>query len=226
MFDITNRPCRIGNSINTRGEKHGESDVVSALDIPVKSIPLDADEAATLLDEPDLQARVFKLDEHDTLVPAFSKVRQFAIEDKIESARVELELNGGKVLELPDCKLRRMLVERLRGGGYSLALQVQATPKMTDPNVGRLLDHLDCDAKITIHVQNEQAEMQLPEGKRAKRSEEETRTNGKAKRKAVKERAKRETVGNVTPIYGRYPNATGETSADQPPPAEPPPSVQ
>lgn len=222
MFDIENRGCRIGTSINTRSEKHGEADVVSALDIPVKNVVLDPSEVALLLEEPDLQARMFKPDENNTLVPAFPKVKRFPIDEKIESARVELTLDGGKVLTLPECKLRRLLVERLRGGGYSLALQIQATPKMTDPNVGRLLDHLDCDAKITIHVQNEQAEMQLPEGKhvrtRAQReAAAETPTNRTAKRKAAKERAKAETVGNVTPIHGRYP---ADTESSPTPPAD------
>ncbi len=224
MFDLENRACRIGTSINTRSEKHGDTDRVSALDIPVKQIVLDKDEAAILLDEPDLEARMFKPDENGTLVPAFPKVKRFPVDDVIESARVELELGANKVLVLPECKLRRLLVERLRGGGYSLALQIQCTPKMLDPNVGRLLDHLDCDVKITIRVQNEQAEMELPESKRPDSG----RPNAKAKRKAMKQRAKAETGGNVTPIHGRFRKQSEEPTGEQQPTTttEPPPSVQ
>ena len=90
MLSITPRPARLGSSINTRVEKHGEEDV-TALDIPLLDIPLSAAELNALLMDPHAHRLLYNK-EGDFEKPTLERLAPLRLKDKIEGAVVEIKV--------------------------------------------------------------------------------------------------------------------------------------
>jgi hypothetical protein len=143
---ITKRPAQLGQSINTRTEKHGD-DHVPACDIPLLGVMLTAEEVDKLV--PFFTAAHF--DEGKGMkVPTFPQLEPARLVYKFEAAKVRIVLgvNGnGTAIELEDCKLSKLRLHPMAGGLTELRLTVQTVmPK----HIERLLDRLSGEVSVEI----------------------------------------------------------------------------
>ncbi len=124
---LSMRIARIGSSVNTRTEKHGDDDV-PACDIPIEGLLLEAGELDALLGEGAAKALFTKA---ATPEPRFSMLKALALADKFEEACVILELADMSTVELA-CRIKGVKLEPQTGGLTLCDLQVQATPTAED----------------------------------------------------------------------------------------------
>lgn len=161
MLTLSNRTCRIGVSVNTRTEVHGE-DSVTALDIPLTAIMLDANELNMLLQEPHAYQVLFNTRDGGKFVePVFRVLKALRLADKIEGASVVLALGSGAALKLTGCKIAKVELAPQVGGLTEMSLQVQCTPKL-DSSIARLLEKLNCDVEVEIHADGYGDQKPLP----------------------------------------------------------------
>ncbi len=150
MITITDRPARLGSSINTRTEKHGDEDIPSA-DIPITGIMLSAEELNSLLGDPHASRALFNNDK-GVKRPMFRCFKPFRLTEKFEGARVSLALSvlndNGVVVEIKDCKLAKIDLEPCEGGLTAMSLQIQSVP--TEAQIGELFGHLNREISIEI----------------------------------------------------------------------------
>jgi hypothetical protein len=148
---ITKRPCRIGSSINTRTEKHGDEDV-PACDIPLEAIMIDANELNILLGDTGAHKALFRKGKNGSETiqePAFRQLKSFVLKDKFEDANVLLTVGiNGTEVELADVKLAKVTLAPQVGGLTELSLQVQATPDVED--IAEILQYLNGEEDVAI----------------------------------------------------------------------------
>lgn len=107
MLTLTTRPCKIGPSINTRTEKHGDEDV-TALDIPIESVMLEANELNVLLGEPHAHNALFNGGTSPP-EPLLRMIRALKLKDKFEDCTVTLLLGLNlERIELANVKLAKV----------------------------------------------------------------------------------------------------------------------
>lgn len=160
MLSISKRPARLGSSINTRAERHGD-DNVTALDIPLSEIMLTAEELNALMQEPHAHNVLFDHAKGGSLIePVFEQVPFLPLAGKIEDATVTLGFNDEE-LQLVPCNLKRLRLVPRVGGLTSLSCLVQCVPKL-DSLVARLLERLNSDVSVSIACEGFGAQQQLP----------------------------------------------------------------
>lgn len=149
MLTLDKRPARMGSSINTRTEKHGDEDV-PACDIALQGIMLEREELNSLLADPYAHDALYnhrskgKADE-----PVFRKFKPLVFREKFEEGGVTLYVGMGQTkIELKDVKLARVTLDPQVGGLTELSVQVQCTPK-TD-TIGELLGYMNHDVEVEI----------------------------------------------------------------------------
>lgn len=163
MLRISNRSCRIGTSINTRTEMHGD-DSVTAIDIPLGEIMLDAAELNMVLCEPHAHQVLFATRDGGKFIePVFRVLKALRLAGKIEGAHVTLELGGKNTLKLSECKIARIELAPQAGGLTAMSLQVQCVPKL-DSLVARLLEKLNCEIEVEVTAQGYGDQKPLPFG--------------------------------------------------------------
>jgi hypothetical protein len=163
MLTLKRRTCRIGTSINTRAEHHGD-DEVTALDIPLASIMLDAEELNSLLCDPHAHTRLYDTTKAGMPAePGLPKLKDFKLAEKIEGAEVEIALAGDEVLKLTSCNLKSVTLSCELGGLTSMSVLVQCVPKL-DSKISRLLERLDREAHVTIRCDGYGDQAKLPLG--------------------------------------------------------------
>lgn len=160
MLSLSNRPCRIGSSINTRTEKHGDEDV-TALDIPLNEIMIEDVELNILLQEPHASNVLFNAPPGKLAEPVFKSIKSLRLKDKIEGASVIITLNGSTEVKLSDCKISKVTLDPQIGGLTCVSLQVQCTPKL-DSLIARLLEKLNCEATVEILAEGFGEQKALP----------------------------------------------------------------
>lgn len=159
-MDLNRRPCRIGTSINTRREKHGEGNV-TALDIPVREYMLDAAELNSLLQEDRAHGVLFNHAKGGSLIePVFRTVKALRLKDKIEEVEVQIEWAGSHVMLLAPCNLSKIALEPRVGGLTAASFAIQCTPKL-DSLVAQLLEKLDGEVEVTVRGIGEQRSLDL-----------------------------------------------------------------
>lgn len=147
LITIGRRPCKIGSSVNTRSEKHGDEDV-PACDIPLDGIMLEAEELNTLLADPGAHRALFSKPRNGApQEPMFKQLKPFVLVDKFTGS-VELTLAGQVVLELEDVTLARVRIEPQVGGLTMLSLQVQCAPPVED--MAHVIGFLNSTADVSI----------------------------------------------------------------------------
>jgi hypothetical protein len=149
MLTLNNRPCRIGPSINTRSEMHGDESV-PAMAIPLSSIMLTPSELNALLDEPLAHGALFS-DRADQLSePLFKRLAPLKLKDKFEECTVAILVGlNRKLITLEHVKLAKLTLDPQVGGSTALSLAVQCTPKL-DSRINHLLAFLNCEAEVEI----------------------------------------------------------------------------
>lgn len=146
MLSLAKRPCKIGSSINTRTEKHGDEDV-PACDIPLSGLMLSRDELDTLLGPGAHEAFFRQVD--GSFDVAFKQLKSLALRNKFEQATVELAVVYGGMLRLSGVRLARITLKPVYGGLTELSLQVQATPDVEE--FAPLLESLNSEVEAAVH---------------------------------------------------------------------------
>lgn len=149
MLSLNKRPARIGPSINTPTEKHGEEDV-PACDIPIEGIMLEREELNALLDDPYAHDALFnhrsqgKVDE-----PIFRKFKALQFREKFEEGAVTFFVGmGAEKIELKSVKLARVTLDPQVGGLTELSLSVQCNPSAD--TVAQLFTYMNHDVEVEI----------------------------------------------------------------------------
>jgi hypothetical protein len=162
MLTLDKRPCRIGGSLNSRTEKHGDEDV-PALDVPLEGLMLTKEELNALTGDPYMHDALFshrsqgKLDE-----PILRMFRPLVLREKFEQGQVLLTVGLGAdiEIELKDVKLARVTLEPQVGGLTACSVQVQCTPSAE--TVAQLWPYMghDVDCELTFGKKATKSEKQ------------------------------------------------------------------
>ncbi|MFO1465844.1 MAG: hypothetical protein U1F35_05295 [Steroidobacteraceae bacterium] len=127
MLTLKTRPCRIGPSINTRTERHGDEDV-PALYIPIGAVLLNDEEINTLLREPLAHEALFNTG-GAMPEPMLPMIKALKLKDKFEECRVALLLGlKREKIELQGVKVAKVSIEPLPGGLTAMEFTIQTTP--------------------------------------------------------------------------------------------------
>lgn len=161
MLSISQRPAHIGSSVNSRVEKHGDDDV-TAFDIPITGIPLEAEEINQLLQDPHAWDKLYDPRSGGGHDPAFPLLAPFKLKHKIESATVLIRFGLQRTaLQLTDCTIAKVIIEPTAGGTTLVSLQVQCTPTL-DKSMTNLFEHLGGDCELELHVAGYGDQQPLP----------------------------------------------------------------
>lgn len=158
MLAVTMKPCRIGPSINTRTEYHGEEQV-PAMDIPLADITLSKDELEELLGLGRWECLFFLRKGDDYPLPFLDCLKTLAFKHKFENAEVALLLGLNRTrLALPHVKLSKIKLDPMPGGLTSMQLTVHCTPEMdkstSEKALSLLFAFLDQEVEVDIAFGN------------------------------------------------------------------------
>lgn len=158
QLTLSKTPCRIGSSMSTNTEHHGDEDVC-AIDIPLDGIMLARADLDALLGEGAHAALyVTPAPNGEEALPEIRlpQLRPLALKDHFEDARVVLRpgFADDEFLVFAGCKVGKVKLELQAGGLTKLSCSVRARP---DPEeVGELFSW-----------QNSYALVEITDGKRA-----------------------------------------------------------
>lgn len=177
-LSLTDRPAKIGSSINTRSQKHGDEDV-PACDIPIVGFMLEAGELDLLLGKGAHKA-LFR-DGKQLVEPRFEHVSEIAIDEKFVGTvsfdldSIDLELGDDNVT-LASVKLQPKV-----GGLTAMSLQVQCTPSADE--IAQLVNSLNREVRCEIRFggrkqpKGKRKQLELPTGSHAQHPDPDS-TNG------------------------------------------------
>jgi len=151
MLTLEKRPCKIGTSINTRREMHGD-EPVPAMDIPLSGIMLEPFELNSLVDMPHFWDLVFNERPDKLPEPIWAKkFKEMQLLDKFKDSQVILYV-GLKIetIALVNCKLAKIKLAPQIGGLTELSLSVQCTPEMQI--AAHLFEFLDKTAEVAVEI--------------------------------------------------------------------------
>lgn len=162
-FSLSKRTGKIGPSINTRTEKHGDDDV-PGIDIPVSGILLDAGELAVLLQDGAAHESFFTNARSKHPEPRFLDVLPVLnLQGKFEDAKVTLAAGRNQAVILKPAKVSKIRLEPQVGGLTAMSCTVQGNPDdHTD-----VLDMLNKSCTIAIlnaKLEDRDDEPELPLG--------------------------------------------------------------
>lgn len=142
---LAERPAKIGSSINTRSEKHGDADV-PACDIPISGIMLEQAELEALLGKGAHKA--FFRDGKGLVEPRFEVLKEFALRDKFDGD-VALDLDELRI-EFADesVALSSVKLEPQVGGLTAMSLQLQGTPSTEE--IAALVGSLNREVRVEL----------------------------------------------------------------------------
>ena len=148
---IERRPCKIGPSINSRTERHGDDDVL-AFDIPLSSIMLNAGELNEILNEPNASEILFDQRTDGLKEPLFKNLKAFQIEGKFEDSTLSLAVGlKQELLEFTNVTLKSLKLEPKVGGLTELSLTVRCTPEL-DHQLTTLFAFMNHDAEVYLEI--------------------------------------------------------------------------
>ena len=161
MLKIEKRTAHFGANVNVRTEKHGDKDVIGC-DVVVRvQVPAARELVNTLIGE-GADAFLWRDTGHGILEPRYPNIRPAQLDEKIESARIEIwprGLDDDSVL-LPAANLKSVRVKPLPGAVIELSFTLQSNPDGED--YAALIDCLNRDVEIAIECKDFGAQKQLP----------------------------------------------------------------
>lgn len=144
-FSLTKRSAKIGKSINTRTEMHGEEEV-PGMDIPIAGILINAAELALLTDCATAYDGLFVENEALGVVPRLSSLETLHIGHKFENATVRMTGSSIENETFANCKIKSIKLEPQTGGLTLVSFTLQVNPE-NGIDVPKLLN-----AKISIAI--------------------------------------------------------------------------
>lgn len=136
-LNLTKRPAKIGKSVNTRTEMHGEEEVPGQ-DIPVTGIVLAVEELCALTDEPTAGEGLFKM-EGDQYVPRFIAIDWFPIEHTFTGATIKIS-GGVPATTYKNSKIKNIWAKALGGAMTEIRGTLQVNPEDGDPSAQSLIN--------------------------------------------------------------------------------------
>lgn len=172
-FSLTKRQAKVGPSINTRTQKHGDEDI-PGMDVPISGILLTPGELNDMLDDPTahehLYAQAGSGNAHTA--PRWPVIAEFPVDRKFKDAKATIKVDDIECIMKP-CTIDKIKLILQEGGLTAFSCTVK----------GAAPEHLDVLAllnrKCTISILNAQVAVkdtnqgELPlEGAEPTRSEE------------------------------------------------------
>jgi hypothetical protein len=151
-LNLTKRPAKIGKSVNTRTEMHGEEEVPGQ-DIPLTGIVLSNLELAAVTDEETAATGFFKMD-GDQYVPRIAALDPQTISHRFTGALVRISGGGVKASLYTNAKIKGIVLTPQTGGLTLMSCTLQVNPRDEDPSAQQLINR-----KISISIK---AELELP----------------------------------------------------------------
>lgn len=155
ILKLNKRPCRLGGSINTRTEKHGDEDA-PACDIPVEGLMLDRDELEALLGKGSYVALFINRRNSGMSVAEptdlAKRVKTLQMTDKFIDSRAKLLLgiDGFEVLLEDELTVSKIKLEPQVGGLTACALTLQCCAEANA--VARLYAQMGSEISAEIRI--------------------------------------------------------------------------
>jgi hypothetical protein len=147
-LNLTKRPAKIGKSVNTRTEMHGEEEVPGQ-DIPLSGIVLSNLELAAVTDEESAGTGFFKMD-GDQYVPRIAALDPQTISHRFTGALVRMSGGGVKATMYTNAKIKGIVLVPQTGGLTLMSCTLQVNPRDDDPSAQALINR-----KISISIKAE-----------------------------------------------------------------------
>ena len=148
---LKKRVAKIGPSINTRTEKHGEENV-PAIDIPLSSIMLSGKELGRLLRQETAAEDWFEKNSDGLKEPKYKNVKMLSLDGKFEESALTLFVGLNETeITFTGIKYTKLKLLPQTGGLTELRLTAQCTPEL-DKSITTLLGFLnhDCSAELNL----------------------------------------------------------------------------
>ena len=143
-LNLTKRPAKIGKSVNTRTEMHGEEEVPGQ-DIPLSGILLSVEELIAITDEMTAGQGLFRM-EGDQYVPRFLAIDWIPLEHKFVGATVKMS-GGVPSTTYKNGKIKGIWIKALGGGMTEMKCTLQVNPDNGDPSAQALIN-----AKVAVTI--------------------------------------------------------------------------
>lgn len=158
-MNITQRTCKLSNSINLRAEKHGDTDV-TAIDISISELNLNEEEFNILV-RSDIANTIFFEHSAKPPEPVFPHLGPLSLTDKIEGARVVFFVGLDRTpISFAEAKLKNVRLQLLPGPVAQMSCTVQALPNF-DKGTSKLLEKINGTVEISIEVEGYGAQQAL-----------------------------------------------------------------
>jgi hypothetical protein len=154
-LQLTKRPAKIGKSVNTRTEMHGQ-DEVPGQDIPISGIILSVEELRAVTDEETAGEGLFKM-EGDQYVPRFMNLGPLAISHKFENATIKFS-GGVRTVTYKNGKIKSIYLTPVGGAMTEMSCTLQVNPQNGDPSAQELIN-----AKVSVALKAELEEEESPD---------------------------------------------------------------
>lgn len=148
MTHFATRPCKLGQSVNTRTEKHGD-DSVPACDIPVSGFMLEKAELDELVGKDFWNCMFNNGNGKKADMPLWEKLATMKLADKY-SGGVTIVLGPNvKDIELEDVTIAGITLEPLAGGLTAVSFKIQASDDV-EKFVHKLIARLDTEIDLQV----------------------------------------------------------------------------
>jgi len=138
-LSLTKRPAKIGPSINTRTEHHGEEDV-PGLDIPIGGLFVNAEELQALTGALGAHDAFFVRDSSSGHVPRFSSIDSYALSHKFDGAQVRINGYDVPAVAFSKAKIKGIRLKPQIGGLTLVSFTLQVNPEKGAVDVPMLLN--------------------------------------------------------------------------------------
>ena len=147
---LDSRPARIGPSINSRSEKHGEEDV-PAMDVPIIALMLTKAELNALMRDRTIWDRWFNERKDKLPEPANRNLKPYGLRDKYEhsTARILVGLDNDRVFAFNDCDLSKISLTPQVGGLTELHVTIQALINDSNTSLFEFMAK-DCSVELSF----------------------------------------------------------------------------
>lgn len=147
-LQLAERIAKLGNSLNTRSEKHGDEDV-PACDIPIAGFLLEASELDAFLGK-GTHKLLYRDGKGNSIEPRIDLVTELAIDQKFVGS-VSLDLESIE-LDLSDenVTIAKVKLEPQTGGLTAMSFQVQCTPSADE--IAQIVQSLNREIRVAINL--------------------------------------------------------------------------
>lgn len=160
-LNLTKRPAKIGKSVNTRTEMHGDEEV-PAQDIPLTGIVLNAHELSAVTDEETAATGLFKMD-GDQYVPRIANADPMTLSHKFTGATVKISGGGLPVTTYHNAKIKGFVLTAQSGGMTLMSCTLQVNPEDGDPSAQQLINKkISVTMKAELEADPGEDEPELP----------------------------------------------------------------